>query len=97
MTLLRASLAPAPRTLVDILRETVERHPDATALDNGREQLTYVEFLDAAGKTITIPKNATVAFATGTCIYVSQTGAGQVTVAAASLAAPEFQPISSTP
>lgn len=39
---------------------------------------------NAAGKTITIPKAATVAFATGTVIGISQTGAGQVTVAAGS-------------
>jgi len=48
VTLLRADHAPAPRTLVDIVRQTAQRSPDATALDNGREQLTYLELLEAA-------------------------------------------------
>ncbi|MFT4011439.1 MAG: amino acid adenylation domain-containing protein [Nocardioidaceae bacterium] len=46
--LLRGDLAPPPRTLVDILRSTTERVPDAPALDNGAETLTYAEFLAAA-------------------------------------------------
>jgi non-ribosomal peptide synthetase-like protein len=50
MTLLRADLAPAPRTLVDILRETVAEHPDAPALDNGAVVLTYTEFSEAAAE-----------------------------------------------
>ena len=37
-----------PRTLVDIFRETVERHPDVPALDNGATSLTYAEFEEAA-------------------------------------------------
>ncbi len=48
MTLLRATHAPAPRTLVDIFRATVEEYPDASAIDNGAAVLTYREFLDAA-------------------------------------------------
>jgi non-ribosomal peptide synthetase component F len=44
LTLLRSSLAPSPRTLVDIFGETVERTPDSLALDNGAEMLTYAEF-----------------------------------------------------
>ncbi len=55
MTLLRADHAPAPRTLVDILRETVTGLPDAIAVDNGRGQLTYLELLEAAqvvGRTL---------------------------------------------
>ena len=48
MTLLRSQRAPAPRTLVDIFRETVDRHPDAPALDNGADVLTYAEFAEAA-------------------------------------------------
>ena len=43
MTLTRASLAPPARTLVDIFAETVEQDPDALALDNGAELLTYEE------------------------------------------------------
>ena len=46
--LLRAHLAPEPRTLVDILRATADAHPDSPAIDNGREVLTYDELLDAA-------------------------------------------------
>ena len=37
----RAAEAPAPRTLVDILQATVERHPDADAIDNGLNRLSY--------------------------------------------------------
>jgi non-ribosomal peptide synthetase-like protein len=48
MTLLRGPLAPAPRTLVDVLRRTAADHPDEPALDNGAQVLTYEEFLDAA-------------------------------------------------
>jgi non-ribosomal peptide synthetase-like protein len=46
--LLRGDAAPPARTLVDIFRATVEAHPDAPALDNGRELLTYSELADAA-------------------------------------------------
>ena len=42
--LLRAHLAPAPRTLVDIIRATAATHPDAAAIDDG-EVLTYAELL----------------------------------------------------
>lgn len=47
MSLLRSDLAASPRTLVDILLATVEATPDAPALDNGADALTYTEFLDA--------------------------------------------------
>ncbi len=50
MTLLAGSRATPPRTLVDIFRDTVERHPTASAVDNGAEILTYAEFDDAAGE-----------------------------------------------
>ena len=49
MTLLRALAAPPPRTLVDVFAESVAKHPDAPALDNGAEVLTYGEFRDAVG------------------------------------------------
>ena len=49
MSLLRLGLAAPPRTLVDIFDETVEAFPDAPALDNGAEVLTYLEFSEAAG------------------------------------------------
>ena len=48
MSLLRGSLAPAPRTLVDILRRTAADHPDEPAVDNGAQVLTYEEFIEAA-------------------------------------------------
>ena len=48
LTLTRAALAPPPRTLVDIFRQTVADHPDALAIDNGAEMLTYEEFGEAA-------------------------------------------------
>ena len=46
--LLRGGDAPAPRTLVDVFRASVAAHPEARALDNGREVLTYAELADAA-------------------------------------------------
>ena len=49
-SLLRAAAAAPPRTLVNIFEEVCERHPDATALDNGAEQLSYSEFHDAAAE-----------------------------------------------
>ncbi|MFP5416712.1 MAG: Pls/PosA family non-ribosomal peptide synthetase [Actinomycetes bacterium] len=48
MALLRAHLAPPPRTLVDIFQATVATQPDSPALDSGAQQLTYEEFADAA-------------------------------------------------
>lgn len=47
-SLLRGDLAPPPRTLVDIFRATALAHPDAAAIDNGVEILTYAELADAA-------------------------------------------------
>ena len=46
--MLRSEFAPAPRTLVDIFRETAARHPEQPALDNGAESLTYAAFEEAA-------------------------------------------------
>ncbi|TIC79661.1 amino acid adenylation domain-containing protein [Nocardioides sp. GY 10113] len=46
--LLRGALAPAPRTLVDIVWATARAHPDATALDSGADTVTYAEFIEAA-------------------------------------------------
>jgi len=51
--LLRADRAPAPRTLVDVLRSTADDHPDSPAIDNGREVLTYDELLTSAGDVAT--------------------------------------------
>jgi non-ribosomal peptide synthetase-like protein len=44
----RSGAAPLPRTLTDVFDEVVDTVPDARALDNGAEQLTYREFADAA-------------------------------------------------
>lgn len=46
--LLRGAEAPAPRTLVDILRATAAEHPDAMALDGGSDTVTYAELGEAA-------------------------------------------------
>src|SRR6478752_895892 len=39
----RSGLAPAPRTLIDIFRDTVEQAPDEPALDAGNGSMTYAE------------------------------------------------------
>src|SRR6478752_1582974 len=46
--LLRSGLAPAPRTLIDIFRDTVEQAPDEPALDAGNGSMTYAELAEAA-------------------------------------------------
>ncbi len=46
--LLAADRAPAPRTLVDILRGTAQRFPEAPAVDNVVTVLTYAELVEAA-------------------------------------------------
>lgn len=43
---LRAAAAPPVRTLVDVVRDTAARHPDAPALDDGDTVITYRELLD---------------------------------------------------
>src|SRR5690606_23534603 len=50
--LLRSSLAPPARTLVDILAETTRAHPDAPAIDDGDTALTYTELLDEIAATV---------------------------------------------
>jgi len=53
----RAALAPPPRTLFDILVETVEQHRDAPALDDGNTVLTYAELLTAVtAKSVELDK-----------------------------------------
>jgi len=39
------ALASAPRTLLDILRQTTARHPEASALDDGAGALSYRELM----------------------------------------------------
>ena len=43
--MLSRDLAPEPRTLLDILRETTALHPDASALDDGSGALSYRELM----------------------------------------------------
>ena len=43
---LRSERAPSPRTLIDILRATTSRFPDATAIDDGSVSVTYRELLE---------------------------------------------------
>src|SRR5262245_5902596 len=45
---MRGELAAPPRTLVDILLSVAEETPDAPAVDNGAEVLTYGELVEAA-------------------------------------------------
>jgi non-ribosomal peptide synthetase-like protein len=42
---LLSAQAPEPRTLIDVLYATAERHPDSPALDDGDVQLTYAELV----------------------------------------------------
>lgn len=42
---LRASSAPEPRTLIDVLQATADRYPDAAAIDDGEVVLTYGELI----------------------------------------------------
>jgi non-ribosomal peptide synthetase-like protein len=46
--LLGGDRAPAPRTLVDILRAVAARFPESPAVDSGVEVLTYTELVEAA-------------------------------------------------
>ncbi|MET0829954.1 MAG: Pls/PosA family non-ribosomal peptide synthetase [Microbacterium sp.] len=46
-----SSAAPAPRTLIDILRETAARHPQASALEDPDGALSYAELLAHVGRT----------------------------------------------
>ncbi|WP_248256405.1 Pls/PosA family non-ribosomal peptide synthetase [Georgenia sp. EYE_87] len=43
----RADRAPDPRTLVDVFAATVAAHPDAIAMDDGDEELTYAALSQA--------------------------------------------------
>ena len=47
----RTAQAPSPRTLIDILRETTARHPEASALDDGSGALSYRELMVRVGRT----------------------------------------------
>lgn len=49
----RRDEAPPERTLLDILRATAERHPEASALDDGSGALSYRELLAQVGRIAT--------------------------------------------
>ena len=46
-----SSAAPAPRTLIDILRTTAARHPQASAIEDAEGALSYAELLAHVGRT----------------------------------------------
>nr|WP_203582133.1 Pls/PosA family non-ribosomal peptide synthetase [Microbacterium hibisci] len=50
-TLDRTAAAPAPRTLLDILRATAQRTPEASALDDGSGALSYRELMAQVRRT----------------------------------------------
>ena len=50
MTLRSGEHAPAPRTLVDIVQESVRATPDGPALDSGARVLTYAELAESASE-----------------------------------------------
>ena len=41
----RSAHAPAARTLLDVLRETTARHPEASSIDDGSGALSYRELM----------------------------------------------------
>ncbi|WP_159501349.1 Pls/PosA family non-ribosomal peptide synthetase [Microbacterium sp. 18062] len=47
----RRADAPAPRTLLDILRDTAMRHPEASAIDDGSDALSYRELMAHVSRT----------------------------------------------
>ncbi len=47
----RRAHAPAERTLLDILRSTTERYPEASAIDDGSGALSYREMMARVGRT----------------------------------------------
>ncbi|WAB85031.1 amino acid adenylation domain-containing protein [Microcella daejeonensis] len=47
----RAALAAEPRTLLDILRETSARHPQASAIEDSAGALSYAELMVQVGRT----------------------------------------------
>lgn len=59
-TLDRIAAAPAPRTLLDILRATVQRTPEASALDDGSGALSYRELMARVGRTAALLHDAGV-------------------------------------
>jgi len=44
--------APPERTLIDIVRDTAARYPDASALDDGHRSLSYAQLMDEVRATV---------------------------------------------
>ncbi|GAA3012574.1 Pls/PosA family non-ribosomal peptide synthetase [Microbacterium aurantiacum] len=57
----RGSLAPPARTLLDVLRDTAARHPEASALDDGSGALSYRELTARVARTAARLRDAGVA------------------------------------
>ncbi|MDQ1131058.1 Pls/PosA family non-ribosomal peptide synthetase [Microbacterium sp. SORGH_AS_0888] len=49
----RTARAAAPRTLIDVLADTVRRHPEASAIDDGSGAISYRELLALVSRTAT--------------------------------------------
>ncbi|WP_262492155.1 Pls/PosA family non-ribosomal peptide synthetase [Microbacterium sp. ANT_H45B] len=47
----RGAYAPLPRTLIDVLRDTTARYPDASAVEDGDGALSYAELLARVWRT----------------------------------------------
>ncbi|WP_442853595.1 Pls/PosA family non-ribosomal peptide synthetase [Arthrobacter sp. RIT-PI-e] len=58
--LVASDRAPAPRTLVDVLRATAAAHPEASALDDGVRSLSYAELVAAAEEFAVVLRSAGV-------------------------------------
>ena len=94
MTLLRADRAAPPRTLVDILHSTTDDHPDAAAIDNGAEVLTYTELVERAGELASLLGEAGVGRGSRVGIRIrSGTTELYVAIAAVLLAGAAYVPV----
>lgn len=56
----RIAAAPPPRTLLDILRATAQRTPEASAIDDGSGSLSYRELLARVGRAAAVLHEAGV-------------------------------------
>ena len=50
----RAAEAPLPRTLIDILRDTTEQYPDASAVEDADGAVSYAELLAQVWRTAAV-------------------------------------------
>jgi hypothetical protein len=64
-------------------RTTISQKTDSYTLSSLTERDTLIEMGKSTAQTLTIPTDATLNFPVGTSIDILQTGAGQVTIAAA--------------